>query len=95
MSIALKQYVYFNPTSTENEIDGASFLELTETDIKEIVKPLGIVKKILRLKRKVSAPTDRPTCIVTRGNSCTGIITAIGFAIRKKALTPELPQRVF
>ena len=67
-AIALKQYLYLNPTFTENEIDGASFLELTEADIKEIVKPLGIVKKILRLKKKVSAPTDRPTCTCTCGS---------------------------
>ena len=68
MSIALKQYVYFNPTSTRNKIDGARFLELTEADIKEIVKPLGIMKKILRLKKKASVPTDRPTCTCTCGS---------------------------
>ena len=29
---------------TENEIDGESFLDLTEGDIKELVKLLGVVK---------------------------------------------------
>ncbi len=38
---------------TENQIDGESFLELTESDIKELVKPLGVVKKIIRLVREV------------------------------------------
>ena len=33
--------------SVENEIDGQCFLELTETDVKELVKPLGVVKKII------------------------------------------------
>lgn len=35
----------------ENKIDGESFLELSEEDIKTMVKPLGIVKKILRLQK--------------------------------------------
>jgi hypothetical protein len=34
-------------------IDGESFMELTEVDIKELVKPLGVVKKIIRLLREV------------------------------------------
>jgi hypothetical protein len=28
-------------------------MELTEVDIKELVKPLGVVKKIIRLLREV------------------------------------------
>ena len=35
----------------ENEIDGAAFQELTECDVKYLVKPLGIVKKVIRLKQ--------------------------------------------
>lgn len=38
---------------TDNQVDGECFLELSESDVKEIVKPLGIVKKILRLIREV------------------------------------------
>ena len=30
-----------------------SFLELTETDVKEMVKPIGIVKKVVKLQREV------------------------------------------
>ena len=39
---------------TENEIDRESFLELSEADVKELVKPLGVVKKLVRLKSGVS-----------------------------------------
>ena len=39
-----------------NMIDGEAFLELTEVDVKELVKPLGVVKKILRLLREVILP---------------------------------------
>lgn len=46
-------------TFTENQIDGAGFLDLTEPDIKELIKPLGIVKKIVRLKKQVH------TCMYT------------------------------
>ena len=38
------------PLFADNVIDGESFLELSEDDIKEIVKPIGIVKKILKLQ---------------------------------------------
>ena len=33
----------------ENFIDGAEFLTLTEADVKAMVPPLGLVKKIMRL----------------------------------------------
>ena len=39
-------------TFIDEEIDGEGFLDLTEAEIKELVKPLGTVKKILRLKKK-------------------------------------------
>lgn len=39
-----------------NEIDGRDFLELTENDVKELVKPLGQVKKIIRLQKTLSVP---------------------------------------
>lgn len=35
----------------ENKIDGETFLELSEDDVKSLVKPLGVVKKILRLQK--------------------------------------------
>ena len=35
----------------ENEIDGAAFLELTESYVKDLVNPLGIVKKVIRLQQ--------------------------------------------
>jgi hypothetical protein len=37
----------------ENEIDGAAFLELTESDVKDLVNPLGIVKKVIRLQQQI------------------------------------------
>ena len=39
------------PLNTENEIDGSAFMDLTEADIKQLIKPLGAVKKILRLQK--------------------------------------------
>lgn len=36
-----------------NEIDGEAFLELSEDDIKEIIKPLGVVKKVSRILKTV------------------------------------------
>ena len=41
-------YIYYN---TENEIDGAAFFDLTENDVKEMIKPLGQVKKIIRIQK--------------------------------------------
>ena len=41
----------------ENEIDGITFLELTEADIKGLVPKLGVVKKIHRLQSSVSCFT--------------------------------------
>lgn len=54
-------------TCTDNEIDGEAFLDLTEGDVKEIVKPLGQVKKIMRLQTalKVKAKQhdqESPVC---------------------------------
>lgn len=37
----------------DNEIDGTAFGELTEDDVKTIIKPLGVVKKIMRLQRSI------------------------------------------
>lgn len=36
---------------TEEDIDGAAFLELSEADIKSMVPKLGMVKKIARLQK--------------------------------------------
>ncbi len=33
----------------DNYIDGTEFLSLTETDMKSLVPPIGLAKKILRL----------------------------------------------
>ena len=44
------------PLNTENEIDGSAFMDLTEADIKQLIKPLGAVKKILRLQKSLSIP---------------------------------------
>lgn len=38
----------------ENEIDGQCFIELKESELKELVKPLGVVKKILRIQQQVN-----------------------------------------
>ena len=47
----------FSLTFPDEQIDGAAFMELSESDVKSLVKPLGQVKKIVRLvnsKVKVS-----------------------------------------
>ncbi len=35
----------------DNEVDGEAFRDLSEADVKSLVSKLGLVKKILRLKR--------------------------------------------
>ena len=40
----------------DNDIDGEVFCELTEEEVKELVKPLGVVKKIVRLQKSVAHP---------------------------------------
>ena len=40
----------------ENKVDGEAFLELTEQDVKEMIKPLGQVKKIMRLQKLWALP---------------------------------------
>ena len=47
-------YIFVFMCFTENQIDGESFLDLTEGDIKEVVKPLGVVKKIVRIQKEVN-----------------------------------------
>ena len=42
--------------SKDNEIDGPAFFELTEAEFKELVKPLGAVKKIIRLQKSAGQP---------------------------------------
>lgn len=39
-------YIYFY---VENLIDGKEFVALQENEVKDLIPPLGIVKKILRL----------------------------------------------
>lgn len=40
----------------DNEIDGPTFCELTEEEIKQLVQPLGVVKKIIRLQKSAGQP---------------------------------------
>ena len=42
----------------EDQIDGEAFCELTEEDVKAIVKPLGVVKRITRLLKSAVQPTQ-------------------------------------
>ena len=37
--------------TVENDIDGETFLELSEDDIRSVVPKLGAVKKIVRLQK--------------------------------------------
>jgi len=39
----------------ENEVDGESFIDLSESDLKEMMpNKVGVVKKILKLQQEVS-----------------------------------------
>ena len=40
-------------THSDNFIDGKEFLKLTENEVKEMVAPLGLAKKIIRMIPKV------------------------------------------
>ena len=43
---------------TENEVDGESFMALTESDLKEMMpKKIGVIKKILKLQQEVGLCT--------------------------------------
>ena len=44
---------YFILFYTENYIDGTVFLGLSESEIKEMVPPIGLAKKIMKLVPKV------------------------------------------
>jgi len=40
---------------SENEVDGESFMDLSESDLKEMIpNKMGVVKKILKLQQEVS-----------------------------------------
>ena len=56
----LKALVYFYPT--ENYIDGVEFVSLTLPEIKEMVPPIGLAKKIVKLIPKVCMYIDVPVC---------------------------------
>ena len=44
----------FSPSfDLDNEIGGYSFSDLTESDFKSMIKPLGVVKKLLRLQKSI------------------------------------------
>ena len=47
----------FSSTLPDNEIDGQSFLDLSENDAKETVKPLGQVKRIMQLQSSLKDET--------------------------------------
>ena len=38
----------------DNEIDGECFIELSDAEVKELIKPLGIAKKVIRIIKEVS-----------------------------------------
>jgi len=42
------------PSVLENYIDGKEFLLLTEKEIKEMVPPIGLTKKIIRLLPQIN-----------------------------------------
>ena len=39
-------------------MDGTTFLELKEDDVKDIVKQLGLVKKVMRIQKSWLLETD-------------------------------------
>ena len=47
----IKRTLIKAPFCTDNKIDGIAFSELSEDEVKAIVKPLGVVKKIIRLQK--------------------------------------------
>ena len=51
----------FKLFSLDNQIDGEAFCELTEEDIKQMVQPLGVVKKICRLQKSVTSIHEAST----------------------------------
>ena len=56
-AISLKVSLIFSCLSViclENEVDGMAFFDLSEGDIKAMIKPLGIVKKLIRLKKYIT-----------------------------------------
>ncbi len=46
-------YVYY-VHCVENYVDGIEFISLTEDEIKAMVPPIGLVKKIMKLRPNVS-----------------------------------------
>lgn len=46
---------------TENEIDGEAFFDLTEQDVKDMINPLGQVKKVMRIQKLWSAQKQKCT----------------------------------
>ena len=43
----------------DESVDGAAFLDLTEKDVKTMVKPLGHIKRVLRL---ISTLKSKASC---------------------------------
>ena len=46
-------------------VDGAAFVELTESDVKELVKALGLVKRIMRLQQQIKSESSHNTSVVS------------------------------
>lgn len=54
MCVSTVMFTHFLNLLTDNEIDGQCFTELTLPEIKEIIKPLRVVKNIVRVQKEVS-----------------------------------------
>ncbi|XP_064403971.1 uncharacterized protein LOC135349363 isoform X1 [Halichondria panicea] len=80
----------------DNEIDGEAFLELTENDIKELVKPLGVVKKLVRLQIGVQLPVSTDLIVSSavdsssRVNDSTPQRTQSSVPRRSQSSTPKV-----
>ena len=56
LQISCYKCTYFG---VDEVVDGAAFLDLTEEDVKTLIKPIGYVKRLVRLiksKSEVSCP---------------------------------------
>ena len=47
----------------QNYIDGSEFVALSEAEVKEIVPPIGLAKKILKLLPKVGVNLQSRICL--------------------------------
>ena len=75
--------------SLENYIDGAAFLTLTEDDIKGMIPPLGLVKKITKLLPKHSQETV--SCI-SQYDSDASCVYTVTFSANDATSYPPKPN---